>query len=660
LNIRLHLGGLLLIVTVFSIASFAAEPSAVQTSEIVLGCPAVSLSDIPVDFEISLNRPLPAGLPVFLEFPLGNGLVQRQSGIIMDDRFHVIFEDLVLSGAGRESLIFHIGEEVIRKDIELIPGVLTILPSLLAIFLAFVTRQVILSLLVGVWLGAFFIYDFNPFTSFFRLVDTFILGALYDIDHLMILVFSLMLGGMVGIISRAGGTYGIVNLVARYARTPRSAQTATWLMGLMIFFDDYSNTLLVGNTMRAFTDRLKISREKLSYIVDSTAAPVTCIAVITTWIGTEIGLINDLNLPEVDGFQTFISALPYNFYPFLAILMVFFVAALQRDYGPMLQAEVRARTTGKLLADTAVPLVDNELNTIAAADDVPARWYNAVIPIFTVIVAIIFGLYYDGRDALGPAGADASLRTIFGAANSLKVLMWGSFTGVIVAAILVWIQRIVDLRTIVESWLTGMKSMTIAMIILVLAWSLTSICTELNTASYVAFATKDLLSAHLLPLMTFIIAAFIGFATGTSWGTMGILVPIVLPLAIQLSEVQGLPGIIAESVFFSTVAAILSGSVFGDHCSPISDTTIMSSMASGSDHIDHVRTQLPYAALAGITACIMGYLPSGYGIPPMISFLISITFLFIFLKLFGKDPGSFDLEAPAEDPSAPLPPSATT
>ncbi|MBN2430757.1 MAG: Na+/H+ antiporter NhaC family protein [Acidobacteria bacterium] len=588
----------------------------------------------------------------------GHERILKRTGAITSDRFHVLFTDLVLSGTGREALVFTIGEARIQREIELIPGILTILPSLLAIFLAFITRQVILSLLVGVWLGAFFIYDFNPITSFYRLADTVIIGALNDIDHLMILVFSLMLGGMVGIISRAGGTYGIVNLVARYARTPRSAQTATWFMGLLIFFDDYSNTLLVGNTMRAFTDRLKISREKLSYIVDSTAAPVTCIAVITTWIGTEIGLINDLNLPSVDGFHTFISALPYNFYPFLAILMVLFIATLQRDFGPMLQAEQRARSTGKLLADTAVPLVDDELNAIAAADDVPPRWYNAVIPIVTVIVVIIVGLYIDGRAALGTAGSDASLSNIFGAANSLKVLMWGSFTGVFVAAGLVLVQRLLDLRTVVESWLTGLKSMTIAMIILVLAWSLTSICMELKTASFVAFITKDLLSAHLLPLMTFVIAAFIGFATGTSWGTMGILVPIVLPLSLQLAEVQGLPGIIAESVFLSTVAAVLSGSVFGDHCSPISDTTIMSSMASGSDHIDHVRTQLPYAALAGVTACIMGYLPAGYGIPPLISLAISVTFLFIFLKLFGKDPGAFSLQPPAEETAGLTPPMA--
>lgn len=658
MSIRSLVGGLLVITALLPFPILAADPPAYSESDFIRSCPAVALSDIPVDLEITLTRPLPAGTTVTVEYAGENKHILRQSGSIGTDRLHVLFTDLTLSGTGREALVFTFGETRVHRHIELIPGILTILPSLLAIVLAFVTRQVILSLLVGVWLGAFFIYDFNPLVSFYRLADTVIIGALNDTDHLMILVFSLMLGGMVGIISRAGGTYGIVNLVARYARTPRSAQTATWFMGLLIFFDDYSNTLLVGNTMRAFTDRLKISREKLSYIVDSTAAPVTSVAVITTWIGTEIGLINDLNLPSIDGFQTFISALPYNFYPFLAILMVLFVGTLQRDFGPMLQAEQRARSTGQLLSDTAVPLVDNELNAIAAADDVPPRWYNAVIPIVTVIITIMLGLYLDGRDALGAAGADASLRAIFGAANSLKVLMWGSFTGVFVAAALVLLQRLLALRTVVEAWLTGLKSMTIAMIILVLAWSLTSICMELKTASFVAFATKDLLSAHLLPLMTFLIAAFIGFATGTSWGTMGILVPIVLPLSVQLAEVQGLPGIVAESVFLSTVAAVLSGSVFGDHCSPISDTTIMSSMASGSDHIDHVRTQLPYAALAGITACVMGYLPAGYGIPPLISMATGLIFIFIFLKLFGKDPGGFVLPAPDDETAGLSPPTA--
>jgi len=628
--------GLILISIQFFPAGNADVPDSLDVK-----IPPITLSGIPINFKIQLSRPIKIDEDVILETTDQDGIHQKIVGIKGKDHLEITFEDLVLSGSGKTKLTFLIGPRTIKKNVEVIPGILTILPSIVAIILAFLTRQVILSLLFGVWMGAFFIYDFNPFISLYRMIDTVMISVLYNENHLIILIFSLMLGGMVGIISRAGGTYGIVNMVAKFARSARSAQIVTWAMGVVIFFDDYANTLLVGNTMRAFTDRLKVSREKLSYIVDSTAAPVTCVAVITTWIGFEIGLINDLNLPHVDGFQTFISSLPYNFYPFLAILMVFYVASTRKDFGPMLKAESRARSTGKVLSDTAVPLVDSSMHVLTPAKNVTPKWYNAVIPILTVIATIIIGLYVDGKSVLGDRSAGASLREIYGSANSLKVLMWGSFNGVGMAAILTLIQRLLKLKQLVDAWITGMKSMVIAMIILVMAWSLTSICLDLNTASYVAYATKDMLSAHFLPLMTFLIAAFIGFATGTSWGTMGILIPIVLPLAVRLNEIQALPEMVAHSVFMATVAAVLSGSVFGDHCSPISDTTIMSSMASGADHIDHVRTQLPYAALVAIVACVMGYLPSGYGITPLISFLIGAIFLFLFLKLFGKTPSTY-------------------
>ncbi len=614
------------------IPSAAADSAGASSIEM----PRITLRGIPVDLTVQLQSPLAEGESISVEIPRADGTVATLTATPRTDRLSVIFKGLVLDRSGLQTIRFTIGGRSVSRTIRVVPGFLAILPSLLAIILAFISRQVILSLLFGIWLGCFFLYDFNPITGFFRMVDTTLMGALNNEGHLMILIFSLMLGGMVGIISRAGGTYGIVNFVARFARNPRSAQLVTWFMGIVIFFDDYSNTLLVGNTMRPFTDRLRISREKLAYIVDSTAAPVTSIAVITTWIGTEIGLINDLHLPGVDGFTSFINALPYNFYSILAILLVFLVAYLQRDFGPMLQAERRARHQGKVLADTAVPLVDESLTSLAPDEGVSQKWYNAIIPILAVILCILVGLYVDGRAALGTA--DAPLRDIFGAANSLKVLMWGSFTGVIVAAALALGQRILSLARVMDAWLTGLKSMMIAVIILTLAWSLTAICNDMHTASYVAHITSDILNAHLLPLLTFILAAFIGFATGTSWGTMGILIPIVLPLARHLNTAQGLLGPTGEAVFFGTLAAILSGSVFGDHCSPLSDTTIMSSMASGSDHIDHVRTQLPYAILGGVLACLFGYLPAGFGLPPSVSLVAGIICLVAFLHFFGRNP----------------------
>ncbi|MBL7074134.1 Na+/H+ antiporter NhaC family protein [candidate division KSB1 bacterium] len=518
-------------------------------------------------------------------------------------------------------------------------GFLSLLPPILAILLALLSRQVILSLFCGVWLGAWFIAHWNPIIGLMRTLDSYLIPALADRDHASIIMFSLILGGMVGIITRSGGAKGIVDRISTFAHTPRTGQLATWAMGVLIFFDDYANTLIVGNTMRPFTDRLRISREKLSYIVDSTAAPVASVALISTWIGFEMGLIRDafVNLDiQRNIYLTFIQTIPYRFYSLLTLIFIVLLALMGRDYGPMARAERRSRKEGKVLADGAVPLSDKELTQGMPPDTVPPRARNALLPILTVILVTVLGLWWDGWRTLGSGAQGVPLYQIIGEADSFRVLMWASFSGAALAGILALSQRILTLGQTVEAFMVGVRSMIIAMIILVLAWSIGKVCADLGTANYVIGVTKGLLSPHFIPMIAFLIAAFIGFATGTSWGTMAILMPIIIPIAHRVPIDAAIDPRVGFSILMGTIAAVLAGSCFGDHCSPISDTTIMSSMASGADHIDHVRTQIPYALTTAGVGVLFGYLPAGFGISPVISLIFGILLLVVILRIFGK------------------------
>jgi Na+/H+ antiporter NhaC len=515
-------------------------------------------------------------------------------------------------------------------------------PPLLAICLALLIRQVIPALFAGVWLGAWAINGFTLSGLWSGLLDSFqvhVLESAADSDHVAILLFSMMIGGTVGIISRNGGLQAIVSRIVLWADSARHACLATATMGLAVFFDDYANTLVVGNTMRPVTDSMQVSRAKLAYIVDSTAAPVTCIALVTTWIGYEVGLIGDavarIESLDTEPYLLFLSTIPYSFYPLLAITFVFIVAATGRDFGPMLAAERKAwreGIDGQGNVDTS-PAIDSE--PIEPVDGKPQRAVNAVLPILVLILGVMGGLYVTGTTALGDQ--TVAIKEIIGAANSYTALMWGSLLGMVTAAGLTLAQRIMSLEEVVNAWYLGMRSMIYAMIILVLAWALGGIADTLQTAAFLVATLGDTLPAPLLPALVFILAAFTAFATGSSWGAMGILTPLVIPLTWAVMQSRGLAGAEHMHLLYSSVAGILAGSVWGDHCSPISDTTILSSMASGCNHIEHVRTQLPYALLVGAVALGAGSLPVAFGMPWWIGLLAGVALLFVFLRLFGRE-----------------------
>ena len=552
---------------------------------------------------------------------------------------------LHLLRAGGRTALYHVADASVPAGGRLrrIPLWLSILPPLIAIGLALLFKEVLISLFAGIWVGAFIAggMRFQGFVGVIKAlletVEVYLIKALNDGGHLSIIVFSLLIGGMVAVISRNGGMAGVVNRMTKYARTPRSAQFITWLLGVGIFFDDYANTLIVGNTMRSVTDRFRISREKLAYIVDSTAAPVASIAFITTWIGAELGYIGDgiagvAGLEDLTPYAIFLESLKYSFYPVLTLGFILFIVLTRRDFGTMLTAERRARTTGQLKAHSAAVAAVDETEDLDPVAGAPLRARNALIPVLTVVVMTIVGLLDTGlasiHGGLADAPADAGwgstwaamdgsffgkLGEVVGAADSYVALLWASISGVVVAIALTLAQRIMNVEQTMGSLVAGFKAMLSTMIILTLAWALALTTEDLHTATFLVDLLGATLNPYFLPPIIFVLAALVSFSTGSSWSTMAILYPIAIPLTWAVATGAGWEIDAAHGLLFNVISIVLAAAVLGDHCSPISDTTILSSLASDCNHIDHVRTQLPYALTVGVVALVLGTLATMLG-----------------------------------------------
>lgn len=532
-----------------------------------------------------------------------------------------------------------------------IPLWYSILPPLLAIILALIFREVIVSLFAGIWLGTWILGGFGlkeMFTSVFTVVQKYILNAIADTDHLAIILFSILIGGMVAIISRNGGMAAIVSRLSVFANSARNSQLVTYFMGLAIFFDDYANTLIVGNTMRPVTDKFRISREKLAYLVDSTAAPVAAVAFVTTWIGAELGYIEgaveQLSLGK-SAYTLFINSLAYSFYPVLTLSFILILILQNRDFGPMLRAENRARTTGKLyagLVDRGDEEVDNSLEDLKPIEGVKQYSLNALLPVFTVIFGTMYGIYYTGTEANPGIWSEVGLSffrklsAVVGDSNSYSALIWSSTASVIVAILCSVLTKTMRLPEAVETMIDGFKTMLPAIIILIMAWALAQITSDLHTADWLTGIMQGNVSPVMLPGVTFILAAIVAFSTGSSWGTMAILYPLILPASWMVSTAAGYTEADAFPILYNVISCVLAGAVLGDHCSPISDTTILSSLATSCNHIDHVRTQLPYALTVGFLSLILGYIAALNIIPTFVLFLAGMVILWFMVRTFGK------------------------
>lgn len=529
-------------------------------------------------------------------------------------------------------------------------GAWTVLPPLVSIVLAFITKNVIVSLFIGTITGCIML-QINGFNILKSLSQGFIdftyraLNSLADPWNAGIILQVLVIGGVIHLVAKMGGAKAIAEALAKKAKTVKSAQITTWLLGLAVFFDDYANSLIVGPIMRPVTDELGVSREKLAFVIDATAAPIAGLAIISTWIGLEVGLIGDALKSvgiEVDGFGVFLETIPYRFYNILILAFVVISALTLKEFGPMLKAERRARK-GEVLPITEVSVDSEDLEPI---EGVKLSIWNAIIPIGVLIGSSLIGFYYSGWVTI-MGGEDlkiiemmnnsplsfSSIQAAFSNADASIVLFQSALLATIIALILGVVRKIFTISEGIGIWIEGMKGLLITGVILILAWSLSSVIKELGTAPYLVGILSDRIPAFLLPSIIFVLGSVIAFATGTAYGTMGILMPLAIPLAYAINPEW-------QFVIVST-SAVLTGAIFGDHCSPISDTTILSSTGAGCDHIEHVRTQIWYALFVGAITVLFGYIPAGLGLNFWIVLPMALVALFIFTMIFGKKVDEF-------------------
>jgi len=533
-------------------------------------------------------------------------------------------------------------------------GVLTLIPPFVAIALAFMTKNVIFSLFMGVFSGTFLINitGSNIFAAFYNaFVDLAgkMVGSMADSWNAGIILQVLTIGGLIAVITKMGGPKAIAEKLAKRAKTQRSAQIYTWIMGFFIFFDDYANSLIIGPIMRPVTDKLKVSREKLSFIIDATAAPVAGIALISTWIGYEISLIKDayamIGQTDINAYAIFVETIPYRFYNILMLAFVFFTAYFLREFGPMHKAATRAITTGEVHHADAKLLTSDDNALLPTMEDDKLSIWNAIIPVMTLIFVAFFGFYFNGYhslegEALKAAEAApysfATLRDTFGAADASIVLFQAALFASIVAIGMGMKQKLFNLSEALETWVLGVKALVITAVILILAWSISAVIKELGTSAYLVTLLSDATPQILLPSIIFILGSIVSFATGTSYGTMGILMPLAIPIANAVGVHTGFEGAELHNYIILNISAVLTGAIFGDHCSPISDTSILSSMGASCDHMDHIKTQLFYAIFVGTIAIVFGYIPAAMGYSMYIILPIALIVTALVVRFYGK------------------------
>ena len=499
-------------------------------------------------------------------------------------------------------------------------GIWSVVPPLVAIALALITKEVIFSLIIGIMSGALIystILGLGPIGIFTVSIDTMI-GKLSDGGNAAMVIFLALLGGLVTLVTKAGGSNAYGNWAAQKIKTKQSASLLTAFLGMLIFIDDYFNCLTVGTVMRPVTDRYRVSREKLAYLIDATAAPVCIIAPISSWAASVISYYPTNT--GVSGMQAFLGSIPMNLYALLSLFMIVWLSLRENgDYGPMAAAEKHAEETGVLGGDISASGGGDELEQLAISDK--GKVIDLILPVaFLVVFSILAMLWYGGLWD----GEGKSIFEAFGDTEAGFALALGGFGALIIAFFQFVPRKLISFRDYFAGIGTGIKSMVPAIIILTLAWTISGICRDLlNTGDYVAsLVAESSMPVALIPAILFFIAAILSFATGTSWGTFGILIPIGITICDS----------VAPHLSIVTLSSIMAGSVFGDHCSPISDTTILSSTGARCAHINHVSTQLPYALTVAVI-CFIGYIISGFtmGAGYVYSLLITLPVSFALL-----------------------------
>lgn len=554
-------------------------------------------------------------------------------------------------------------------------GIVTLLPPFIAIVLAFVTKDVILSLFLGALTGTFMLalvsngYGANESQNIFALLYHSTIGAftgfIFKVLNSMasagnagVILQVLTIGGVVALITKNGGTKAVALWLSKKAKQAKSSQFATWCMGVFVFFDDYANSLIVGPIMRPVTDKFKVSREKLAFIMDATAAPITGLAIISTWIGLELSLIRtgyDLVEPavftqlgidreKINAFEIFIQTLPYRFYNLFMLAFVLLTIFMGREFGPMHIAEQKARKGEFSEGHQKIDNIEDKL--LEPKEHIALKASNAIVPLIVLVVFAFIGFYFSGYNAITDSAIKAlidedplsfyALRETFGASNASIVLFQAALLASIVAITMGALRKIFSVKEGIATWMQGWRMMIMTIVILLCAWSLASTIKDLGTSRYLIELLTDKTPLFLLSSAVFVLASIISFSTGTSYGTMGILMPLTIPLAAAVGVYNDLVGVELHHYMVINISAVLTGAIFGDHCSPISDTTILSSMGSRCDLLAHVKTQMPYALSVCVISLIFGYLSVSLGLSVWLSLILGFVAMILLLRSVGK------------------------
>ncbi len=480
-------------------------------------------------------------------------------------------------------------------------GFLSLIPPIIAIILAIRTKQVFISLLTGIFFGALIIGNWNPFNGILLTIE-FIVDVFDDPGNTRVVFFTFLVGSLITLIQVSGGVGGFIKTFQKKfennngKENTKKIQLYASVTGFLLFVESNISALTVGTIFRPLFDKLKISREKLAYIADSTSAPSKLLIPFNGWGAYIIGLLTVQGIEKP--FNTLINAMKYNFYPILVILLLLVLILTGKDYGLMKKAE--KRTKGGILFDKgSSPMVSQDIIIIKTKEGVKENALNMFIPLISMVVIMILMLFYTGYDS---SQQNMSFFDILANSSGSSSVLYSVIISIIIASFYYIISGILSLKEVISYSIKGMSGMMQLSLLIILAFTIGNLCKELGTGIYVSNELKDILSPKMVPFLLFITSCFISFSTGTSWGTFAIMLAIAVPISNEMG--------IESSI---TIAAALGGGLFGDHCSPISDTSVVSSMASASDHIDHVKTQLPYAMVSGIITAIF-YLVIGFWI----------------------------------------------
>nr|AUN35779.1 Na+/H+ antiporter [uncultured bacterium] len=583
--------------------------------------------------------------------PFHSGVLELHTDLAKGRKVYITADQIVVDPDSRRSG---------SVDVYRTWGWLSLVPPLLAIGLAAWLRNVILALFAAVWSGAIILSRGDFFQGFLRTLDTHVIGEIVQIHdgrtdhkHLMIILFTMFLGAMSGVIARSGGTQAMVDRLSKFAGTRERGQLAAMFMGLFVFFDHFANKLLVGSTIRPLTDRLKVSREKLAFLVDSTSSSIAALAIVSTWVGIEIGFLDDVYRGlygirgiEVDTHATFLGTLAFRFYPLYLLVFAWLVAYSGNDFLSMRKAENRAQSSGDVFRPGALT-GSFELDQLKPDEDRAPRLINAIVPIVVLMSLMVLGLWWTGTEGLvarnfqrteaGMSPLPKEPWTIIAAADPLRVLFISSFLASVAAVIVAAFSRSASVRQSMDAWAAGAKSMFFAALLLVLAWSVATLCDaeHLNTVGFLIESAQGRLDATWIPSLAFLFAGAVAFATGSSWTTVGLLLPLFVPMTYftLVGEKDVDPN---HFLMLGTIGATMAGTIFGSHCSPLSESTIFAAAACGSDHLDHVVTQAPYAITVALVSLAFGYIPIGFGHSPLIVMPFGLIVMYLVVEFVGR------------------------